>query len=202
MSTSHVTPAATPAADDNDMAGLVKSAKTSGSLLIVVGILSVGAGVLALVYPGITLLALALITGINLLILGTMGIVDAIASGEADGAARVLAAVLGLLGLIAGLVLIKRPGESLLALVVILGVWFVVSGVIELARLITIPGSRGIRALGGIAEVVLGILILALPDVSLKTVAILAGIAFLFRGALSVVTGVTLRRAAKAAAAT
>ena len=54
------------------------------------------AGVLALVYPGITLLALALIAGINLLILGVMSLVDAFSS-DGDTTTRVLAAVLGLL---------------------------------------------------------------------------------------------------------
>ena len=44
----------------------------------------------------------------------------------------------------------------------------------------------------------LGGLILALPDVSLKTLALLIGIAFIVRGVLSVVRGFALRRAAPA----
>ena len=40
----------------------------------------------------------------------------------------------------------------------------------------------------------LGVLILALPDLSLRTVAVLAGIGFLLRGMLAIYTGIQLRK--------
>ena len=64
--------------------------------------------------PGLTLLALALIAGINLVVLGVLSLADAF-GGEQDTTARILAAVMGILGIIAGLVVMRRPGESLLA---------------------------------------------------------------------------------------
>jgi len=169
--------------------------RRSGGVVILVGVLSIVAGILAIVYPDITLLALALIAGINLLLLGILGLVDAVTSDDDAGGTRVLSGVLGLLGVIAGLVVMRRPGESLLAIILILGVWFVVSGLVDAIRAIVVPGDRAFRMLVAVFDIVLGGLILALPDVSLKTMAILAGIAFIARGIFAVLVGLKLRKA-------
>lgn len=173
--------------------------RRSGGVVVVVGALSIVAGILAIVYPDLTLLALALIAGINLLLLGALSLVDSITSDEADGGARVLAGVLGILGVIGGLVVMRRPGESLLAIVLILGVWFVVSGLVDAIRAIATPGNRAFRLLVAFVDVVLGGLILALPDLSLTTMALLAGFAFIVRGVFAVFVGLRLRKLAAAA---
>ena len=168
-----------------------------GTLLIVGGVIGAIAGILALVYPGLTLLALALIAGINLLLLGVMSLVDAFSDGS-DTTTRVLAVVLGLLGIMAGLVVMRRPGESLLAVLIVLGIWLVVTGIVDFVRALANAEERGLRLVGAVVDVVLGGLILALPDVSLKTLAVLIGIAFVVRGVLNVWRGVVLRRAVPA----
>lgn len=168
-----------------------------GTLLIVTGVIGTIAGILALVYPGLTLLALALIAGINLLLLGVMSLVDAF-SGDGDTTTRVLAAVLGLLGIMAGLVVLRRPGESLLAVLIVLGIWLVIDGIVELVRAFATVEYRGMRLLSALVDIVLGGFILALPDVSLGTLAVLIGIAFIVRGVVSVVRGVQLRKAVPA----
>jgi uncharacterized membrane protein HdeD (DUF308 family) len=170
--------------------------RRSGGVVVLVGILSIVAGILAIVYPDVTLLALALIAGINLLLLGFLGLVDAVTSDDDAGGTRVLSGVLGLLGVIAGLVVMRRPGESLLAIVLILGVWFVVSGLVDAIRALVVPGDRVFRLLVAVFDVVLGGLILTLPDVSLKTMAVLAGIAFIVRGIFAVLIGLKLRKVA------
>jgi uncharacterized membrane protein HdeD (DUF308 family) len=174
--------------------------RSSGTVLIVAGVLSVIAGVLAIAYPDITLLALALIAGINLVLLGVMALIDAFAD-EIDTAGRVLAGVLGLLGIIAGIVVMRRPGESLLALLLIIGVWLVVSGIVDLLRAFTRAGERGLRALSAAFDLVLGILILAWPELSLTTLAVFVGIAFVIRGIIAALMGWRLRREAHPPAA-
>ena len=171
----------------------------SGTVVVVVGVLSIVAGILAIVYPDLTLLALALIAGINLLLLGALGLVESITSDEVDGSARVLSGVLGLLGVIAGLVVMRRPGESLLAIILILGVWFVVSGLVDLIRAIATSGERAFRLLVAVVDLVLGGLILTLPDLTLTTMALLAGFAFIVRGVFAVIVGLRLRKHAVAA---
>jgi uncharacterized membrane protein HdeD (DUF308 family) len=172
--------------------------RRSGGVVVVVGVVSIVAGLLAIVYPDLTLLALALITGINLLILGALGLVEAIISDD-EGGARTLNAIVGLLGVIAGLVVMRRPGETLLAIILILGVWFVVSGLVQAIRAITTPQGRVLRLVVAVAEIAVGGLILSLPDLSLATIAVLTGVAFIIRGVFAVFAGLTLRKLAAGA---
>jgi len=178
----------------DQLAGL----RSSGSLLMAAGAISIVAGLLAIAFPDITLLALALFAGINLIVLSGLTLVDAF-SKDVDSGARAVSAVLGVLGLIAGLVVLRRPGETLLALVLVLGIWLVVSGIVAFFRSFDDVEGRAPRILVAICEILLGILILSLPDVSLRTVAILAGISFVLRGALAVYGGWQLRKAGAAA---
>ena len=163
-------------------------ARSSGGILIAAGVISLIAGILAIAYPDITLLALAIFAGVNLIILSVLSLVDAFDSA-ADSGVRALSAVLGVLGLIAGLVVLRRPGESLLAVLLVLGIWLVVSGAVAFFRSFQDVEGRAPRMLVALCEIVLGILILALPDLTLRTVAILAGIGFLLRGMLAVYAG-------------
>ena len=66
---------------------------------------------------------------------------DAVTADDDAGSTRVLSGVLGLLGVIAGLVVMRRPGESLLAIILIIGVWFVVSGLVDAIRAIACPAT-------------------------------------------------------------
>jgi uncharacterized membrane protein HdeD (DUF308 family) len=164
-----------------------------GTGLIIVGVIGVIAGILAIVYPDLTLLALALIAGINLLLLGALSLADAFGD-DGDTTTRVLAALLGILGIMAGLVVMRRPGESLLAVLIVLGIWLVVTGVVDVVRALVVRQGRAMRLLGGLVDIALGGLVLALPHVTLGTLAVLIGIAFVVRGGLSIVRGVLLRR--------
>ncbi len=161
--------------------------------MIAAGAISIVVGLLAIAYPDITLLALALFAGINLILVGVMSLIDAF-SPDADAGSKALSAILGVLGLIAGLVILRRPGETLLAFVLVLGIWLGVSGAVNFFRAFSTLENRAAQMLVAICEIVLGILILSLPDVSLRTVAILAGIGFILRGALAIYAGLQLRK--------
>jgi uncharacterized membrane protein HdeD (DUF308 family) len=164
-------------------------------LPMVVGILSLIAGVLALVWPDVTLLALALIVGINLAVLSAFLIVEAL-SEPADTDDRTLRIVLGVLGIIGAMVIIRRPGDTLLVMVVAAGVWLAVAGVIELVRVFTARDGRPLwHALGGIVDLIIGVLILAWPDLGLATLAALVAIAFIVHGALLTSAAWRLRHA-------
>jgi uncharacterized membrane protein HdeD (DUF308 family) len=168
-----------------------------GAVLIGAGAVGIVAGILALVYPELTLLALALIAGINLLLLGVLSLIDAF-HDDGDTTSRVLTAVLGLIGIIAGLVVMRRPGESLLAIVIVIGIWLIVTGVVDVIRALAAAEDRAIRLLGALVDIVLGALILALPGLSLGTLAVLVGISFVVRGTIAIVRGIGLRRATPA----
>src|SRR5687768_15045025 len=100
-------------------------------LFVVLGLICVVTGVLAIVWPGITLLTLGIFAGIYLLVTAIVEIIDAII-GEPGG--RALGAILGIISLIAGLIFLRRPGESLLAIVIVAGIFVVAEGVIRIVR--------------------------------------------------------------------
>ena len=163
-------------------------------LLAILGVVSIVAGVLAIAYPDITLLAVGIIFGIYLLIAGIYAIVEAITG---DPTSRALAAITGILGLIAGLVCLRRPGASLLAVVIVLGIYLIVTGVARLVRAFGTSEGRGWQILAALADVVLGILILVIPDISLVTLAVLFGISLIVRGVFSCVGAFQLRKVHK-----
>lgn len=153
------------------------------------GAISVLAGALAIAFPKITLLALALIAGINLLALGALAIGEAL--GGDDEEDRTLRAVLGVVAVLGGIVVLRRPGDAVLVLVVALGAWLILSGVVELVRaLLGDEPRRVLAAFGGVIDVAIGIVVLALPHVSLRTLATLVGCAFVVHGAVLVVRGI------------
>jgi uncharacterized membrane protein HdeD (DUF308 family) len=159
-------------------------------LFLILGLVTAVAGILAIVYPDITLLALGIFAGVSLLMIGVMEIVDAIA-GSPDS--RALTAIVGVLSLLAGLVCLRRPGESLLALVIVLGFWLIIEGVVRFIGSFAVLEDRALLMGLAILDIILGILILALPKLSLVTLAILFAISLLARGVFAIITAFRLR---------
>ena len=159
-------------------------------LFVVTGLICVAAGIAVIVWPDITLLAFGVIIGIYLLIAAAMEIVDAIV-GEPGG--RAVSLILGVITLIAGIVCIRRPGESLMAIIVIIGVYLVAAGVIRVVRAFDVAEGRGWALLLAAVEVAIGCLLLAWPDLGLATVAIMFAATMLVRGIFAIVVGFKLR---------
>jgi hypothetical protein len=159
-------------------------------LFLILGLVSILAGILAIVYPDITLLALGLFIGVSLMFVGAMDIAEAIGG---DPESRALSAITGVLALLAGLVCLRRPGESLLALVIVLGFYLIVTGVIRFVRSFASPEDRALLIGLSILDIIMGTLILSLPELSLVTLAVLFAISLLARGVFSVVMAFKLR---------
>jgi uncharacterized membrane protein HdeD (DUF308 family) len=166
---------------------------------IAAGAVSVVAGILVIVWPDISLLTLALITGFNIMVISGVALGHAIAGAEVPD--RTLRIVVGVFGIIAGIVIIRRPGETILVIVLAAGIWLVMSGLVDMVRAVVIAEGRGLRFLGGGLDFVLGILVLSLPDVTLKLAAVLIGISFIARGILIVLAARELKHMNESAAA-
>lgn len=163
-------------------------------LFLIVGVVSILAGILAIAYPDITLLALGLFVGVGLLFSGALEIAEAIA-GSPDS--RALSTIVGVLSIIAGIVSLRRPGESVLALVVVLGIYLVVAGIIRFIRSLSELEDRPAQMGLGILDVILGVLILSLPKLSVVTLAVLFALSLLARGAFMVWVAFKLRGASR-----
>jgi uncharacterized membrane protein HdeD (DUF308 family) len=165
---------------------------------LVAGVLSLVVGLAALAYPGPTLLVVGILFGAYLAAWGTMLVVDSVRREGAPTFARVLGVIVGLLGLLAGLILLVRPGESVVTAALVLGFWWVLSGVMQLARGISTSEGRTWNVLLGLLGLVAGIVILAQPDIGLITLVWIVGFGLIFQGLIEIVAGLGIRRLHKA----
>ena len=155
------------------------------------GVVTLGVGVFFVVSPHETLSTFTVIAGIFLLFDGVLAIFGSI-FGKGEG--RGLLALIGVLSAIAGLVLIKKPFDTLVAFTLIVGVWFVVAGIVRFVVALGSPEGRGGNILTAILDLIAGALILAWPDLGLATVAVIIGIVLIMRGALFIVAGWQLHK--------
>lgn len=104
--------------------------RSSGrGFLITVGVLGVVFGLIALLWPGITALALLYVIAFWAIITGISSIVSGFGlHGDAGG--RWLFILSGLAGIILGILLLAAPGKGAVALVVTIGFFAVIWGLI------------------------------------------------------------------------
>lgn len=170
--------------------------------LLAFGIMTASAGIAALVWPGITLLAAAILFGVQLIVTGIYRLVAAFASTDATVATRVLLALLGVLSLIVGLYAVRHVLLTIVALGLLLGIFWVANGVIELFTGIShrsMPGREWRLAMGTLS-VLAGVILLAIPGISLITLVVLLSIWLIVFGMMEISLALRIRSGAAALA--
>ena len=170
-------------------------------LLMVFGVITVALGLAAVVWPGITLLAAAIVFGVQLIVAGIYRLVTAFSVPDATGGSRVLLALLGVLSLIIGLYALRHVLLTIIALALLLGIFWIVNGVIELFT----AGShremkgRGWRAAMGVLSILAGLVLLAIPGISLVALVVVLSIWLIIFGLLEISLATRIRAAERAA---
>jgi len=181
-----------------DLLGIGRIGRHWG-LLVVFGVITVAAGLCAVVWPGITLLAAAIVFGVQLIVAGVYRLVGAFASPDAAGGTRVLLALLGVFSLIIGLYAVRHVLLTIVALALLLGIFWIVNGVIEIFT----AGShqemhgRGWRVAMGILSIIAGIIVLGTPGISLVVLVVVLSIWLIMFGLGEVSLGLRLRSATR-----
>jgi uncharacterized membrane protein HdeD (DUF308 family) len=101
--------------------------------------------------------------------------------------------MVGILGLIAGAIVIRNPGETVVLLAVTLAIYLIVAGALALARALIGPERRLASLATGVVLVGAGTVMLCWPSPSLNTLVILAGISLCLHGFVQVAEGFLLR---------
>ena len=83
----------------------------------------------------------------------------------------------------------------MLALLIALSFWFILTGMADLARALDVREHRIISAVLGVVSIAAGVIIVANPDIGLTTLALLAGIGFIVRGTVEVMAAAWMYRA-------
>ncbi len=180
-------------------AHLVRVSRAWGSFAFF-GAVSVLIGILVLVWPGHTLVALAVLFGLMLIVGGLFRLVAAVAMTDASGGARALMAFLGLLGLVIGLWALRHVDVAPSLLAVFLAIYWIIHGVVETIVAIEAPGvpGRGWVLVSGLLGILAGIILLIWPKPSLLVLAVILGIFLLVFGVLQLIVAFGLRSAATA----
>ena len=157
-------------------------------LLTISGGIGVAVGALVLSEPGRSLKALAVIAGVYLLAAAVLLMVRALS----DETRAVEGFLLGVVALIAGVVVLRHPSDSVVLVSLALGVFFIVSGALDLARAIMGP-RRLFSLVRGVVLVALGTAITSSTEISVKTLALLTGIALCVQGLVQIAESLVLR---------
>jgi len=171
---------------------MLKSLSTS---LIVRGLLAVAVGIVALAWPGITVLALVILFAIYAFIAAGMEAVKAFSSERAGPVMGHL--LLGLVDVGAGVIALAWPGPTALVLVLLVGAWAMVAGLVEIYAGFEVGEPAGTRALffvSGLISIAFGIVLFARPGVGAVTLALLFGLFNLVYGFWALIEGIDLRR--------
>jgi uncharacterized membrane protein HdeD (DUF308 family) len=162
-------------------------------LLLLRGIVSIVFGIAAFAWPGITVLALALLYGAYAFVDGVLSIAAAVSGSDRSAPAWWLILV-GVLGIAAGIIAFLWPGITAFVLVILIGAWALMIGIFEIIGAIRLRHeieNEWWLIAAGILSVLFGIAVLMSPGAGalaivwvIATYAILAGIlmiAFSFR---------------------
>jgi uncharacterized membrane protein HdeD (DUF308 family) len=155
------------------------------------GLIAVLFGIVALVYPGMTLTVLVFLFGAYALVDGLFAIATA-ATGA--GGSRFWFLFEGIIGIAAGIIAYAYPEITARALVYLIAAWAIFTGVFEIMAGLELPVSRDwLLALSGLASVVFGVLVFFYPNSGALAIVWVIGVYALVYGVTMVVLAVRLR---------
>ncbi|MGC5165722.1 HdeD family acid-resistance protein [Luteimicrobium sp. DT211] len=189
-----------PTAPDPYARAVQGAARQYWWLPVLRGVLTIVFGLVAVIWPGVTALAILWVIAIFAIVDGLLEIFDAIRYRAAGGTA--LGITFGVLSVAFGIVALVWPGPTVTVFAVIVGIWAILVGLVGLAASIDLRKVVGSGwAWGAITAgltVVLGILLLIWPKGSLAALVWLVGIWAFVAGIVLVVIGFQVRRLGKA----
>lgn len=164
------------------------------------GVLAIIFGVLAFMWPGLTLLSLVFIFGAYALVDGAFAIAAGIRGREQRRWWLLL--IEGILSVIAGVLAYIWPGITALILLGLIAGWALFTGVMEIVAAVQMRkyiSGEWLLALSGIASVLFGVLLLLNPGAGALAVVWIIGAYAIIFGGLLLALGIKLRGLERAA---
>jgi uncharacterized membrane protein HdeD (DUF308 family) len=165
---------------------------TVSKSLLVTGLLAIAMGVIAIVWPGITLAVVAAIFAVVAFITAVREFEQAFSSTTAGPVAGHV--LLGLVDVAAGVAALTWPGLTVLVLTIWVAAWALVTGVGKFSMAFASGETAGERAMygfGGLLSVALAVVLFARPDVGAVSLAQVFGLFSLAYGTWSVLLAVS-----------
>jgi uncharacterized membrane protein HdeD (DUF308 family) len=172
--------------------------KSTSTYLILLGILAVITGVIAITWPGVTILALVILFAIYAFMAAGLQAVRAFSSRTAGPVLGHL--LLGLVDLAAGVIALVWPKPTAFVLVIVVASWALVGGIAEFAAGFGSGKTAGTRAMfivAGLVSIAFGVVLFARPDVGAVTLALLFGLYSMIYGFSQITAGIQARQLGK-----
>jgi uncharacterized membrane protein HdeD (DUF308 family) len=164
-------------------------------LLLLRGIAAIVFGVLTFVWPGVTLLTLVLLYGAFALVDGVLALGAAIMGGAP--APRWWLAIVGLLGIGAGIVTFAWPGVTALLLLFFIAGWAIAMGVFEIVGAIRLRkeiDNEWWLIASGAMSVIFGLILIFQPQTGALALLFVIGIFAILHGVTLVALSLRLRK--------
>ena len=141
------------------------------------GIIAIIFGLILVSWPGATIKVLVIIVGLFALIDGLVNVIRAfVLMSRKQPWGWTLAG--GLIGFLLGAIILRHQEFALSFIVILVGIWIILTGIVELAAAFDMPpkSGRGILAVFGILLLALGIIVLVYPFGSAYALMVVIGI--------------------------
>ena len=166
-------------------------------LLLLRGIAAIAFGVLAFLWPGITLLTLVLLYGAFMLVDGVFALAGAIGRRHDAAVPTWWLVLTGVLDIAVGLIALLWPGITAFVLIIFIGAWAIVRGVFEIIAAIQmrkeIEGEWLLITLGAFS-VLFGLALLIMPGAGALALIWIIGIYSIIFGGLLVGFALRLKK--------
>jgi uncharacterized membrane protein HdeD (DUF308 family) len=151
-------------------------------LILLKGVCAIIFGLLALAWPGITVLTLVLLYGAFALVDGVLALAAAIKGGVP--APRWWLAVVGLIGIAAGILTFAWPGITALVLLFLIAAWAIATGIMQIVGAIRLRkeiDDEWLLIACGVLSVLFGVVLILQPQVgAVALVSVIAAYAILY----------------------
>ena len=186
---------------DRLQAKLANSLHAHWRLFLTEGIILLILGVLAVVVPPIATIAVEVLIGWLLLMSGVVGLIATLRMRSAPGFWWSL--VSAIIGIVAGVVLLRWPLSGALSLTLILTIFLVLEGVASILFAFEhkreLSGRWGVMLFSGVIDLILaGIIFEGLPGTAAWAIGLLIGINLVFGGSALIAMALHARDAAPA----
>jgi uncharacterized membrane protein HdeD (DUF308 family) len=165
------------------------------SALIVRGIVGVVVGLVAFLWPGITIAGLVVIFGAYAIVDGMTNLVLGFSRTGAHG--RWAHVLQGVVGIAAGALTFIWPAITALVLILLIGAWAIITGLFEIAaaiRLRRVITGEWMLVLSGIVSILFGVLVFAFPLAGAVGISWVLGVYAMAAGLILISLGVRLRK--------
>ena len=169
--------------------------KSLSTPLIARGVLAIIVGIVAIAWPGVTILALVILFAVYAFIDAGLQSMRAFSSRQAGPVIGHL--LLALIDLAAGVLALAWPAPTAFVLVIVVAAWALGGGFAEVLAGFQAGETAGTRAMfivAGLVSVAFGVVLFARPGVGAVTLALLFGLYSMIYGFSQITAGVQARQ--------